>query len=1133
MNNVSENLVQAMEIIAAKKISELKFDITVQATIESLVNIDTGEYKVRYNGNIFSAFANDLTYTYKVGDNVFLKIPEGNFSGKKFIENKVNNKSISEIDLTNLENSISYVGPSWEHFYGYDPANTYGVCAGLEEDTEDANAHKIIFQHTNQSDEVFAQYATNYDLFKIQADFKTSFLKLHNKGNYGLKVTFFTNEVGSEVNYVLDTKNFNGDVYKFNNFSEQSIIVQTPKNYLHGLKSIELFQENFENIEENIVNNIFVKNIKIQYIEQRNLLDDTYHLEIRSLEGETFVSEDELTLEGRLIYNGQSLLSEKNSVCNWYEQDYSIVPGVDGYDKEAGIGWRRLNNNNFNILNVPVSQVPYEKTYKLVVTYNNSIVLAQEKTLYNYTAQQQYEYKLRQVTNADQIYLKINTNNANAAGEWYFSRPDNSYEHIGKGNEIEISQYLKYSYITFYCSIYDKNNNTFIVNRQLTVRNSESEEDVIISYAGDDIFRYNANGDLHALNTVVDKEHTLQCLLTWKEGFGSAYTLKWYMGTEDNEIGLNYENKSNPNNSMLEDLYIDNLNILHFKIKPKFKVNYNNNTLIAKITTLDKKEYVFKKELLFIKDGDQGTSGTTYFVLIRPCDNNGAKLSGFQPLLSTNILKLRAFVYKDGELIRGNKYYWNYENVIGNVYNADGAGDIVSITYDSNADNARYVKVQVNIQDNGKDISIYSLYPIDYYTGNLNNINKVDISNIPSYIQYTSSGTDPYFSDEPLSLLFNGEEIVKENNPISLNPNLLNIKTRKDNNGNNTYHLSPVTSFNFKEETIGILKFTIDNGIFYHPIVMYLNTYGNEAINGWDGTKLVIDEEHGQYMFAPQIGAGKKDSQNRFTGVVMGEDSGQSKVGLYGYQKGVNTFGLLENGTAYFGAEGKGRIQIDGQNSLIYGGTKPEAPNSMTMLLTTVGKEPSSTKAIQIKGSDGYSQATATAPTEGITYYFRVNSKQYAEGVFVLDATENVYKFNVNKYWVSSQEDKDFVDQHLIYNSNNKKYYFTEKEVEFYVKYNGYMYCNEGQIGGWTINSDSLSHGNVYFDTGGGISCDYITGCENTLKLDEGDDMAVIYLHSNGIDLRTPVGEINLSEDELEVRGIKPEKQYGIYARFG
>ena len=60
------------------KMSELKFDITVQATIESLVNIDTGEYKVRYNGNIFSAFANDLTYAYKVGDNVFLKIPEGN-----------------------------------------------------------------------------------------------------------------------------------------------------------------------------------------------------------------------------------------------------------------------------------------------------------------------------------------------------------------------------------------------------------------------------------------------------------------------------------------------------------------------------------------------------------------------------------------------------------------------------------------------------------------------------------------------------------------------------------------------------------------------------------------------------------------------------------------------------------------------------------------------------------------------------------------------------------------------------------------------------------------------------------------------------------------------------------------------
>ena len=105
---------------------------------------------------------------------------------------------------------------------------------------------------------------------------------------------------------------------------------------------------------------------------------------------------------------------------------------------------------------------------------------------------------------------------------------------------------------------------------------------------------------------------------------------------------------------------------------------------------------------------------------------------------------------------------------------------------------------------------------------------------------------------------------------------------------------------------------------------MYLDTYGNEAINGWDGTALYTGSEPDgkkQYVFAPQVGAGTKDSQNRFTGVVMGKDSGQDKVGLYGYQEGVNTFGLMEDGIAFFGASsGGGRIKINGKSGFIKGG---------------------------------------------------------------------------------------------------------------------------------------------------------------------------------------------------------------------
>ena len=131
--------------------------------------------------------------------------------------------------------------------------------------------------------------------------------------------------------------------------------------------------------------------------------------------------------------------------------------------------------------------------------------------------------------------------------------------------------------------------------------------------------------------------------------------------------------------------------------------------------------------------------------------------------------------------------------------------------------------------------------------------------------------------------------------------------------------------------------------IYYRTIIMDLDIYGgNMAINGWDGTRIDINQDQGT-IFAPTIGAGYKDPfKNTFTGVIMGIDTSQVKpgedanyakfpteeteknnymTGLYGYQDGVISFGIMENGTAFFGrADRGGRIVIDGYNAQIYGG---------------------------------------------------------------------------------------------------------------------------------------------------------------------------------------------------------------------
>ena len=99
------------------------------------------------------------------------------------------------------------------------------------------------------------------------------------------------------------------------------------------------------------------------------------------------------------------------------------------------------------------------------------------------------------------------------------------------------------------------------------------------------------------------------------------------------------------------------------------------------------------------------------------------------------------------------------------------------------------------------------------------------------------------------------------------------------------------------------------------PIHLLLNRFGNSAINDWNGNSVQIDEEGGTIL-SPQVGAGTKDTNNRFTGIVMGAakeaNATKAAVGMFGYDRGQRTLFLnAENGAAIFGKLGSGQMTID------------------------------------------------------------------------------------------------------------------------------------------------------------------------------------------------------------------------------
>ena len=1087
MNNISEQLLQAMDIVMEQKLTQLQFDKTIQAKVYSVVDIDTGEYKVRYNGNIFSAFSNDTSKTYKVNDAVYVSVPEGNFSNKKLITSLITANSLSSSQLSNLSNSMMEASPTFDVLYDglYNAGESYGVIAGTP--VGESGSYIYIYQGPDVYDPdgyhgLFQQYSNNYEYIKVKASFLTQFFNIHNQGNYGLEVEFYTKD-NSSVKYKLDLQNFNGNAYGFSVYTPQEIILKAQKNYLMGLKSIKLFEEDFvydkivkngivTDKENTTVANIFVKDIVLQYVDKKDLSDTTYYLTISAPKGIAFTDKiNSLNLVGRLIYKGEDIMDSKKCVCQWYERDLSVMVGVDGYSKSAGFGWKKMEGATSDSLTLDATDIIYQQKYKLVVVYNDNITLTAETELWNHNAS--YNYAIEQVTDGADIKLQIrnNLNDESLVGDWYLSYPDGSYSSVPEGknkSEITVSSYLQYSSVVFYCTVYNTAGE-FIGTLEHTIVNSENEDDVTISYVGDDTFRYDANGDVSIEDA--EKERTLQVNLAWKEGFGTSYFVSWLMKDVENkehELPTSKDLAYNPENSMIENLWVDNYNILHYNIKQKYRVNFNNNTIIVRIRTITGSVYSFNKEILCLKDGDQGTNGTTYITAIRPCNSDGMKLSGLQPLRYNdgwvNNIRVRCYVYKDGEMINDNSKYsisykWQGTNVTveNREYVEDSVDQVLvrgvpTISADTpSAELAFYVKVQVTIKDDNSTVNIYASYPLDVIVG-ATSTNAISIDSIPSYIKYNSSGLTPSFYSNDINFYYNN--VAYNDNITSLNTNILTIKT-----SDGKKYLEPAASFIFEniknndESNIGVLNLAIPNSAdrLIHPIIMYLDTYGNEAINGWDGTAL--DTGEGEYVFAPQIGAGTKDSANKFTGVVMGKDSGQDKIGLYGYQKGVNTFGLMEDGIAFFGAKsGGGQIIVNGRSGYIEGGGGGGSSTGMTITFADFNPG-GSTDAIKIGGGvfkvsyDGTLNATS-AEIEGTIYAKQgkigCSSKSSSDG-WTIEKNKLYSGSGSNHVELNSNADEEFA---MWAGSNDSA---SAKNSKFAISKKGELYAKEGNIGGWQM----------------------------------------------------------------------------------
>ncbi len=379
-----------------------------------------------------------------------------------------------------------------------------------------------------------------------------------------------------------------------------------------------------------------------------------------------------------------------------------------------------------------------------------------------------------------------------------------------------------------------------------------------------------------------------------------------------------------------------------FRIKDYY-TSVGRNTIYCEI---QKGGYVYVAEITLIF-GVAGTSGTDYTLRIIPSKT----AISYDETTKTSQITLTAHVYDynnqeveikniDYSFVSPNSldtalteipdgFPAQFEKITGSTTDT-----VVKVNFKpAEVNNSKYyVIVKASAQIDTLDTYLTTFFPLSW-SSNLSDYNHFEG---PDKIIYSAQGANPFYYKNNFALYskldkevsgitwsleaydtdLSYDEETKQYKPAKkFYPSLL---------ANNGLYSLKVPSMYIKENHLCRLVGKIKNDIVWiQPLYIAQNAYNSPLLNAWD-ENVSIDEEGGTIM-APMIGAGKKNNNNQFSGVLMGDvkakvDNSVALTGLYGYQNGIQTFSLTEDGKAKFGASGGGQIQIDGETGFIQSG---------------------------------------------------------------------------------------------------------------------------------------------------------------------------------------------------------------------
>lgn len=545
----------------------------------------------------------------------------------------------------------------------------------------------------------------------------------------------------------------------------------------------------------------------------------------------------------------------------------------------------------------------------------------------------------------------------------------NIYENVAVN---EIINYTVYKCSVWYDGDYIGTNSIILYNSLEKAQNYN-----LVINNGVQVYKYDTNG-IAPNNKSLDNPITLLPLtFTLFDDMGQEIpasgipgsAIKWKVPIDDTMIIIPNEYGT----PTVEDGYYIYTNIysLGYDIATRYNINASENNIELNID-YEGVSYKAVTNLSFIKEGESGTNGTDFICKIVPNIATG-ELNDY-PMVTYNEdtesyslnytptsqnLWFKVQLWHDGikifeNVVSGNSNVEQDEE--GNFKEVDVSWSILQnkytniptksqsslITEDSNlsinaatgavtfdateyTDPANIVKCTVTYDG----ITYYDTMPV--IVSRIENSNytlKLKKNSGFRYAIYSTDGRYPqYDNNQPFEIvtLNQGTDISSTSTYIwevygssyingwQDEVNIIPRKTYGQILKANQKYYKPVDEFNGLSVNNGILVAT-EIGSIQIPIHLYLNKYSNALMNDWDGNSIQIKEDEG-LILSPQVGAGKKEQDNSFTGVFLGsiEETGKEvETGLFGYSSGERTIALdASDGSARFGKTGSGQIVID------------------------------------------------------------------------------------------------------------------------------------------------------------------------------------------------------------------------------